>query len=230
MRILLLPFLRGEGRGGGPPIRITRYTRESGYPVRRGFSIRPPAALEYEVARSSRARTAVIVAPSRAQRIGILDHIGPAAGGGARREQHEPRGREYGRRKIAAHRQIVRDILIGGIAQPRQRYMRRELAPLGIKPEALHQPLEFGLQLDQWPAWHHGARHRPRLAPAETRQALQRNLERLAIDSKQQRGDFVRRDAIDIADEPQGDVIIFGIDPACAWKAATQIGKGLADF
>src|SRR6266566_242464 len=79
--------------------------------------------------------------PSRAQRVGILDHIGPAAGGRARGEQHEPRCRKYRRRKISAHRQIVRDILIGSIAQPRQRHVRCELPPLGIEPDALHQPL-----------------------------------------------------------------------------------------
>jgi hypothetical protein len=28
----------------------------------------------------------------------------------------------------------------------------------------------------------------------------------------------------------KGDSVIFGIDPAGAWKAATQIGKGLADL
>src|SRR5229473_3498778 len=53
--------------------------------------------------------------PSRAQRVGILDHIGPAAGGGSGREQHEPRCGEHPGRKIAAHRQIVRDILVGGV-------------------------------------------------------------------------------------------------------------------
>src|SRR5258706_14284887 len=106
--------------------------------------------------------------PLRAQRVGILDYIGPAAGGGAGREQYETRRREYPRRKISAHRQVVRDILIGRIAQPRQRHMRRKFSPLGVEPEALHQPLEFGLQLDQWPAWHHGGHHRARLAPAKT--------------------------------------------------------------
>src|SRR6476659_3235341 len=51
----------------------------------------------------------------RAQGVGILDHIGPAASGCAGREQYETRRREYSRRKISAHREVVRDILIGRI-------------------------------------------------------------------------------------------------------------------
>src|SRR5260370_38719499 len=50
--------------------------------------------------------------PLRAQRVGILDHVGPAASGCAGRKQYETRRREYPRRKISAHRQPVRDILI----------------------------------------------------------------------------------------------------------------------
>src|SRR6185295_16944207 len=49
--------------------------------------------------------------PSRAQRVGILDHIGPAAGGSARREQHEARGHERPAREIAAYRKIIGHVL-----------------------------------------------------------------------------------------------------------------------
>ncbi len=108
--------------------------------------------------------------------------------------------------------------------------MRGEFPPLGVKPDALHQAFEFGLQLDQGPARHHLGHHRARLFSAEARQALQCHLERLAVDPNQQRGDFIRRDAIDIADEAQGDVIIFGVDPARPRKAAAQMGKRLADL
>src|SRR6478735_7520849 len=169
-------------------------------------------------------------AHSRAQRVGILDHIGPAAGRRARGEQYEARSHEGAAREIAPHRQIVGDILARRIMQPRQRHMGGEFAPFGIEPHALHHPLKFGLQLDQRPARLDGGDHCPRLAAAEALQALQLDLERLAVDPKQHRGDFVRRHAVDIADEAQGDVIIFGIDPARARKAATQIGKGLANL
>src|SRR5260370_42695715 len=128
--------------------------------------------------------------PLRAEGVGILHHIGPAASGCAGREQYETRRREYPRRKISAHRQVVRDILIGRIAQPRQRHMWRELPPLWIEPDALHQTLKFGLQLDQWPAWHHGGHHRPRLAPAKTPKALNGNLERHAVHPEQQPTDL----------------------------------------
>src|SRR5882757_7132743 len=166
----------------------------------------------------------------RTQRVGILDHIGPAAGGGAGGEQHETRGHERSTREIAAHRKIIGDVLARSVVQPRQRDMGDELAPFGIEPQALHQPLQLGLQFDQRPARLDGSDHRARFLAAETLQALHLDLERLAVDSKQQRGDFVRRHAVDISDEAQGDVIIFGIDPACAGKAATQIGKLLADL
>jgi hypothetical protein len=108
--------------------------------------------------------------------------------------------------------------------------MRRELAAFGVEPDALHQALQFGLQLDQGTARHDGGNHRARLLAAETRQALQCYLERLAVDPHQQRGDFIRRDAVDIADEAQGEMIIFGVDPARARKPAAQIGKRLADL
>ena len=60
--------------------------------------------------------------------------------------------------------------------------------------------------------------------------ALQCDVERLAIDPEQQRGDLVGRDAVDIADEAQGDVVIFGVDPARAREAAAQIGERVADL
>ena len=75
--------------------------------------------------------------------------------------------------------------------QPRQRHMRGELPPLRIEPDALHQPLQLGLQFDQRPARLDRGDHRARLLAAETRQALQLDLERLAVDPKQQRGDLV---------------------------------------
>src|SRR3974390_1977972 len=83
----------------------------------------------------SRAELATV---SRAQRVGILDHIGSAAGRGARGKQHKARGREHAGREIAAYRQVIRDILGGGIAQARQRYMRGEFPALRIEPDALH--------------------------------------------------------------------------------------------
>src|SRR5438132_7508290 len=81
--------------------------------------------------------------PSRAQRVGILDHIGTAASGGARGEQHEARRHEGAAREIAAHREIVGDILARRIVQPRQRHMGGEFPPLGIEPHALHHPFEL---------------------------------------------------------------------------------------
>ena len=120
---------------------------------------------------------------------------------------------------------IVRDVLARRVVQPRQRHVRGEFAALGIKAEPLHQPLKLGLQLDQRPARLDGRDHRARFLAAKALQALHLDLERLAVDPKQHRGDFIRRHAVDIADEAQGDVIIFGIDRAGAGKAATQLER-----
>src|SRR6478736_509440 len=111
-------------------------------------------------------------APSRAQRVGILDHIGSATGRGARRKQHETRGHEGAAREIATHRKIVGYILARGVMLPRQRHMRGEFASFGIEPDPLHHPFELGLQLDQRAARFDGCDHRPRLAAAETLQTL----------------------------------------------------------
>jgi len=72
--------------------------------------------------------------------------------------------------------------------------------------------------------------HRARLAAAEAGQALHLHFERLPVDPEQHRGDLVGGDPIDVADEAQGDVIIFGVDPAGAGKAASQAGKRVADL
>src|SRR5258707_15803381 len=56
-------------------------------------------------------RTVKVSEALRAQRVGILDHIGAAAGRGAGGEQHEALRRKNPAGKIAAHRQVIRDVL-----------------------------------------------------------------------------------------------------------------------
>src|SRR5205823_5372506 len=60
-------------------------------------------------ARSSRAMAVYSVARARlrAQRVGILNHVRAAAGGGAGGEQHEARGEKTLAGEIAAHREII---------------------------------------------------------------------------------------------------------------------------
>src|SRR5256885_4465036 len=110
------------------PPTFDRHTREGGYPVRRGFSVQSRMPLEYWADSPGQAGRRQLMMwralPSRAQRVGILDHIGAAAGGGAGREQHKTLGGKYLAWKIAAHRQIIRDILAGSIVQPRQQIGR----------------------------------------------------------------------------------------------------------
>src|SRR6185312_13432592 len=95
----------------------------------------------------------------RTQRVGILDHIRPAAGGRARGEQDETVGGKHPAREIAADGEVIRDVLARRIVEPRQRDMRGELAPLRIKADPLHQPLELRLQLDQRLARLDGGHH-----------------------------------------------------------------------
>src|SRR3981081_2489142 len=87
-----------------------RMTGSSGYPVRCGFSTNRRRRWNTD-RRSSRAMT-VLDGALRTQRVGILDHIGSAAGGGAGGKQHEARRREHPGRKIYAQRKLVRDILV----------------------------------------------------------------------------------------------------------------------
>ena len=88
--------------------------------------------------------------------------------------------------------------------------MRRELAALGIESAAPDQSFEFGLQFDQRPARRHRGDDGARFLAAETRQAAQRHLERLAIDPKQHRRDLVGGGAVDITDEAEREVVFSG--------------------
>src|SRR3954451_14388698 len=98
-------------------LRNPSYLVHTGDPVSRGFSIPSQATPKYWIIRvrgyqhdgNCKCRAAP---PSRAERVGILDYIGAAAGGCPGREQDEPRGGKYRGRKIAASRQIVRDVLV----------------------------------------------------------------------------------------------------------------------
>src|SRR5215813_11133914 len=75
---------------------------------------------------------------SSAKRVGILDHIWTAAGGRTRGEQHKAFGGEYPAREIAPQREIIGDILAGGVVEARQRNVRNEFAPLRVEADALH--------------------------------------------------------------------------------------------
>ena len=46
-----------------------------------------------------------------------------------------------------------------------------------------------------------------------------------AVDPEQRRGDLIGDHAVDIADEAQGNVIIFGVYPARARQPAAQSGE-----
>ena len=64
--------------------------------------------------------------------------------------------------------------------------------------------------------------HRARLAAAERGEPVEPQFEAAALHSAEQPGDLVRECVVDVADEAQRDVIVFGIDPARARQAAAQ--------
>src|SRR6476620_4943096 len=81
---------------------------------------------------------------SHAERVARLDHIRASANGGARGKQNEPRHTKARGAEIAARRKILGNLLTGGFAQTCQCYLRRELAPLGLQADTLHQPFLLG--------------------------------------------------------------------------------------
>ena len=44
------------------------------------------------------------------------------------------------------------------------------------------------------------------------------------------RGDVVRHAVVDVADEAQGEMIILGVDPACARQPAAKLRQGEGDL
>src|SRR5207248_4000271 len=75
-----------------------------------------------------------------------------------------------------------------------------------------------------------GGDHRARPATAERSQALEAKLEPRPVDLIEQGGDLMGNHVVDVADEPQGQMIIFRVDPARARQAAAEHGEGKRDF
>src|SRR3954447_10399944 len=115
--------------------------------------------------------------------------------------------------------------MTGGIAQPRQRDMRRELAPFRLEPNVAQQPLMFSLQLHKRGRGSDQRDDHARPVAAESRQRIELDLESLAPDLAEDEGGLPRDGFVHIADEAQSDVIIFGIDPARARQAAARAGN-----
>jgi hypothetical protein len=55
-------------------------------------------------------------------------------------------------------------------------------------------------------------------------------LEGFTFDAAKQRGDLMGNGIIDVTDEPQSQMIIFGVDPARSRQAATQCCERLPDI
>src|SRR5215510_12986668 len=108
--------------------------------------------------------------------------------------------------------------------------MGRELAPLGLEPNPLHQPLVLSLQLHQPWSLRQRRDHRARTTPAERGQSIEPQFEWRATDLAKQRCNLVRQRIVNVSDEAQGYVIILGIDPARSRQSAAQHRKRLGDI
>src|SRR5262249_45113266 len=106
--------------------------------------------------------------------------------------------------------------------------MRDIFAALGLESDTLHQPLVLGLQFHQRLRRSEGGYDLPRFAPAKRYEIFDAQFERLAPHASQHGCDLVRDNIIHIANEAQRDMIVLGIDPACARQAATQHRQRLA--
>ncbi len=107
--------------------------------------------------------------------------------------------------------------------------MRRVFAPFRLEPEPLQQAVVLGLQFHQRRNRRDSGDDGARLAAAERRQAVEAKLERPAMHPAEHAGDLARQRVVDVADEAQREVIIFGIDPARAGQAAAHHGERSGD-
>src|SRR6476620_7481082 len=108
--------------------------------------------------------------------------------------------------------------------------MRREFAAFRLEPDALHQAFVFCLHIEQGLCRGDTGYDRASLAAAERGQPLHVQFESAAFYAPEHGRNLVCDVVIDVADEPQGQVIIFGIDPAGAGQPAAQGRQRLSDI
>jgi len=119
----------------------------------------------------------------------------------------------------------VGDLQRAGIAQPRERDMRRELARIGRHAETLADAFDLRLQRIEVGRGRDAGPYRMRLLLSESADTRQRQRKRGAVDTVQRIGDLVGDMAFDIADEAQRQMVILDIDPAGAGQAAPEQGE-----
>src|ERR1700730_10796059 len=159
------------------------------------------------------------------ERISRLNDIGTAAGQCPRREQDEALRLEPAQQEIASRGKIFGDGGAGRRAQPGERDVGSEFARLGRNADAPHEPFLFGLKFDQGGSWLGPGDEGPGLGAAEGTQLLDRHGERRPPALFGGRMDLPRGRIVDVADEAQGQMVMFGFDPERAGNAAAQHGK-----
>jgi len=128
---------------------------------------------------------------------------------------------------IAAHRKRIGDILTGRSGSRASVTCGLICAPR-YRARSLHLPLRFACSSINGRLGSTAASTRARLAPSDL-SAPALDLERLRV-MRNSTTRFPFAETPSWSPIAQGDVVMFGIDPACAGKAATQIGKVWPDL
>src|SRR5262245_52313645 len=158
-----------------------------------------------------------------AQRIGLLDGIGAAAAGGAGGKQDEAADFEGPALIEVVGGDVVVKAVEAGVLEAGDRHMRGEFPLLGGQAQHLADPFVGRLKPLQVLALGGNADIKGvRLVAAERADALEPDAERPCHHGVERIGDLMGEAVLDVADEAQGDVEGFAIDPAGAPNAAAH--------
>src|SRR6185312_11853014 len=109
-----------------------------------------------------------------------------------------------------------------GIAQPGKRYMRHEFARIGGNAEPVADAVDFALQRREIGRSGRTGPDRMRLLLAESADARKSQHEGGTVNPVERIGDIVGDMPLDVADETQGHVIVFDVDPTGTRQASPQ--------
>src|SRR3712207_4511432 len=124
---------------------------------------------------------------------------------------------------MAVGRNVMRDVDRGDLLQARKGDVRRELAGLRSKADLAQEALLLPLQLVQLAIAGGAGEDRPGLRAPEAVEPVDSDIDRSALASlAENRRDILGHALVDVADEAQGDVVVLGLDPACAGKPAAK--------
>ena len=116
----------------------------------------------------------------------------------------------------------MRDVVVAGVLEPRERHMRHEFARIGRHADALADALDLGLQRIEVGRGGDAGPDRMRLPRAEGADAGERQREGRPPHPVERVGDLVGDMAFDVADEAQRQMVVLDVDPAGAGQSAAE--------